>query len=533
MLGCAGFAGHSVPFAGAGDPVLEAMQAEMQRSIAQLALPGVRRPYYIEYRVEDIEQYQGEAVFGALSTDLRSRSRLARVVVRLGDYKQDSFFGDATSALEAAPLDNDVTVMRHQLWSATDRAFKAAVEALNRKQALRKRFPEAAAVDDFSHEAPVQSLGALQRLQFDRARWAEVLRRASGLYRSDAGIENLQAGLSARAVNRYLLNSEGTVARSGSAVYMFTVAGVTQAADGMHLARSPAHTAAEAAELPSPAEAQQEAAKVVETLRQLREAPLVEDEYHGPVLMSGDSTNTLFNRVAAQLEAGRSPTMANTARSQGAYGSSYKSRILPEFLTLVDDPTQTSFEGKRLVGSYAVDDEGVKAQPLTLVEKGVLVNYLEGRQPVRDFPRSNGHGRAALSRDPAPHYANLFVRSSAGVSREELEKKLIEICKDRGLAYGYYVETMAPDLSPRLLYRVYVDGHRQLVRGASFEQLDARALRSDVVAAGNDAYLDQRMDPVPASLVTPSLLFEEMTVKRATRPEEKLPDYPPPALRGR
>jgi TldD protein len=501
--------------------------------MAQLSLPGVPRPYYIEYRSDDIDQYQAEAVFGALSTDLRSRTRLARVEVRLGDYKQDSYFGDATSAVESAPLDDDAAAVRHQLWKATDRAFKTAVEGLNRKQALRKRFPDPAAVDDFSREAPVRWLAPLKTLQVDRARWSAVLRGASGLYRSDPRVENLQAEFNARAVNRYLLNSEGTLARFGSTAYTVTIAGMTQAADGTHLVRSPAHTAADPSELPGADQVQKEAAQVVETLGQLRDAPLVEDEYHGPVLFSGDSSNTLFNRVAGELAAGRAYGVPNTARAPGSYAYSYKSRILPNFLSVVDDPTRERFGGQRLVGSYAVDDDGVKAQAVTLVDKGTLINYLVGRQPVRDFPRSNGHGRANPGKDPSAHYASLFVQSSAGISPGELRNKMIAMCKERGLPYGYYVETMAPDLSPRLLYRVYTDGRRELVRGASFEQLDARALRSDVIAAGNDAYLDQRMDPVPSSIVTPSLLFEEVTVKRASRPGEKLPDYPAPALSGR
>jgi hypothetical protein len=375
-------------------------------------------------------------------------------------------------------------------------------------------------------------LDGLKRLEVDTAKWGDMLRRASDLYRSDPELENLQAGLTARAVNRYLLNSEGTVVRSGNTGYVFTVGGTTQAPDGMHLVRSPGHTAADAGDLPTWAEVQKEAAAVVSTLRQLRTAPVVEDEYHGPLLLSADSANTLFNRVAGGFAASRSYAMANTARAQGEYGSSYKSRILPDFLSIVDDPTHERFEGKRLIGNYAVDDEGVKAQPVTIVDKGVLVNYLIGRQPVRDFARSNGHGRAGPAKDPTPHYANLFVRSSAGVPPAELEKKLIALGKERGLPYGYYVETMAPDLSPRLLYRIYADGRRQLVRGASFEQLDARALRSDLIAAGNDTYLDQRLDPMPSALVTPSLLFGDVTIRRASRPEEKLPDYPPPPLAG-
>ena len=530
LIGCLALPAGQVPakFAGAGDPVLEAMQEEMQRSLRQLALPDVARPYYIEYRVDDVDQYNGEAVFGAMRTDTRARTRLARVVVRLGDYQHDSYLGEA--AVEQAPLDNDVAALRHQLWSATDRAFKTALEASNQKQAIRKRFQSVDEIQDFSREPRMESLGVVKTLQVDGARWSTVLRRASGLYRRDPQVQSLQAVLNGRVMNRYFLNSEGSVARSGSAAYMFGVAGSTQAADGMRLARSPAHTVGEASELPSPAEIEAEAGQVVVTLGQLRNAPVVEDEFHGPVLFSSDAANTMFNRVASGLGATKSFNPGDPGRAQGEYGSSYRSRILPAFVSVVDDPTQARFQGKTLIGAYAVDDEGVKARPVTLVEKGILVSYLVGRQPVRDFPHSNGHGRAAPARDPAPHYSNLFVHSANGLSPEELQKKLVTMCQQRGLPYGYYVETMAPDLAPRLLYRVYLDGRRELVRGAVFDQLDARTLRNDLVATGNDLYLEQRMDPMPSAVVTPSLLFEELTVKRASQSQEKLPDYAAPPL---
>ncbi len=518
-------------FAGAPDSVLEAMREEMQRSLAQLALPDTPRPYYIEYRVDDVDQYNGESVFGAIRSNTRARTRLARVVVRLGDYQRDSYLGEA--AVEQAPLDNDPAALRHQLWSATDRAFKSAAEAWNQKQAIRKRFQAVDEIQDFSREPQTVSIGELKSLQVDEAGWSALLRRASALYRKDPQVQSLQAVLNARVTNRYFLNSEGSVARSGSAAYMFAVEGSTQAPDGMRLARSPGHTVGRPEELPTATQAEAEAAQVVATLGQLRSAPVVEDEFHGPVWFSADAANTLFNRVGGSLGAVKAFNPGDPGRAQGEYGSSYKLRILPEFLSIVDDPTQQRFQGKTLIGSYAVDDEAVKARPVTVVEKGILVSYLVGRQPVRDFPQSNGHGRAAPSRDPAPHYSNLFVRGANGLPPDKLQEKLIEMCRQRGLTYGYYVQTMTPDLSPRLLYRVYLDGKRELVRGAMFDQLDARALRNDLAAVGDDAYLEQRMDPLSSALVTPSLLFEEVAVKRASRSQEKLPDYGPPPLPAR
>jgi len=112
------------------------------------------------------------------------------------------------------------------------------------------------------------------------------------------------------------------------------------------------------------------------------------------------------------------------------------------------------------------------------------VNYLVSREPIRDFPHSNGRGRSGYAGGPKAQISNLIFKANNGVSFEELKKKLIGMCRDQGRPYGYYVETTGPRLAPRLLWRVYVsDGHMELVKGANFNQLDTRSLRNNVIAA--------------------------------------------------
>ena len=273
------------------------------------------------------------------------------------------------------------------------------------------------------------------------------------------------------------------------------------------------------------------AEKLLDTLAALRQAPVVEDSYRGPVMFSADAANTVFYNLVVPAITGDKPQPGDPARTTGDYASLFKSRVLPPFLSLVDDPTLTRFQDQSLVGSYTVDDEGVKAQPVTVVENGTLLNYLIGRRPIRDFPHSNGHGLASPGGSARPSIGNLFVRASESYPVEQLKKRLLDMCRDQGRPYGYLVETTGTDLAPRLIYRVYVkDGHQELVRGAVFGQLDTRALRNDLLAVGDDADVEGRPDPVPNSLVTPSLLFEELEIKRADRIKEKLPQYPPPAL---
>jgi microcin-processing metallopeptidase PmbA/TldD-like protein len=490
-----------------GDPVLKAMIAELKRSQEKLQLGQLQRPYYIDYQVTELQDTTADATLGALRTDQTNMGRLVRVVVRIGDYKQDSYFGEGMGAVEVMPTDDQELALRRQLWLATDKAYKAALTGFTEKQAALKNVETENDLADFSQEKPAQSLRDLLKPELDLDHWKQMLRSTSDIFRNDPSLEGSNAYLSYRILNRYFVNTEGTVTRSGRSMYTYVFAGSAQADDGMRIDRSHGWVVTRADELPKHDEIQSEAKKLIATFAALKKAPLVEDDYRGPVLFSADAATSLFERLIVPNILGIRPDLGNPARTNGEFASYFKQRVLPDFFTVVDDPK------------------------VTVIDKGILTNYLLGREPIRDFPHSNGHGRTALAGSPRPSISNLIFNAANGAPFAELKQKLIQMCKDQGRPYGYYVETTGPQLSPRLLWRVYVsDGHMELVRGAVFKQLDTRALRSDVVAAGNDVYVYNRAEPLPSAIVAPSLLFGELEIQRANRTREKLPQYPAPAL---
>jgi predicted Zn-dependent protease len=271
---------------------------------------------------------------------------------------------------------------------------------------------------------------------------------------------------------------------------------------------------------------------MLETVVALRQAPIVEEDYRGPVLFAADAADDVVASLIGQNVVGRKPQLGKPNRTTGAFATSFKTRVLPSFLTLVDDPTMKDFQGKSLVGNYSVDSEGVKAQPVNVIENGTLTSYLLGRQPIRDFPASNGHGRAAPGSFPSPSLGVLLLKSSEAQTPDDLKKKVIQMVKAQDKPYGYRVDTLGPGNAPRLLYRVYAnDGHEELVRGAVFNELDIRAVRNDLIAVGNDPVVSNRAGGAPTTIISPSLLFGELEVKRADTSKDKLPDYPPPPLK--
>ena len=521
------------------DPILKAMLTELDRNRDHLQLKDFARPFFIQYRMEDIEDYQAKSDFGATLGDQLHHQRLARVTVRVGDYKIDSSTARGDGAVALASLDNDSEALRAGLWLATDQAYKAALAAYAHKQAQLKQVQTPPQQDDFSREASVVSLESTVKLDLDRSSWLKRMDEASGLYRTDAALKSSEhevqyatAIFHARSVNTYLVDSEGTVVRKGYTAYEESFAVGTQAADGMHIDRSYGSNGLSLKDLDSAETFNQHAKTLVASLADLRTAPLVEEEYHGPVLFSADAaSDTIHDLVASSVTAVR-PDLGTEARTKGAFASSYHARVFPDFIDITDDPALKTFEGKTLVGAYSIDDEGVPAQQVKLVTDGRLENYLIGREPIRNFPKSNGHARAAITGPARPSISVLDVTARTGLGDTELNQKLLALAKDRGLKNVYYVETMGPELTPRLIYRLGVEGDsagkRTLVRGATLDDLDQRALRSGVIAAGQKPFVANYNGAVLESVLAPALLFDDVTVKRANEKNDKLPFYPPP-----
>jgi TldD protein len=515
------------------DALLEALLTELDRTKERLKMDKVQPPYYIEYRVNDMDDYSAEAAFGALRESQRQHLRVLRVVVRIGDYKQDSFYNQGMGNASILPIDNDPIALRRQIWLLTDEAYKAAADAYAEKLSALKQFTaDPNPVDDFAHAPVVTMVGGTVQLKLDQPEWEKTLQQMTNLYREYPDVQSISATARFMAVNEYFVNSEGTIVRNGRKSATLTLSGSTQAADGMRLARTPFWTEEQPQELPEREALLKETTKMLETLKALREAPIVEESYRGPVIFAPDAADDVVAGLIGANVLGRKPPLGRPNRTTGAFATSYKTRVMPKFVTVMDDPTIREFQGKKVLGSYEVDSEGIKAQAVTVVDAGILTSYLMTRQPIRDFPTSNGHGRAGPGASAQPGVGTLVVKTSEPETAASIKQKALQIVQEQEKPYAYRVETMGPGNTPRLLYRVYAsDGHEELVRGATFNELDVRALRNDLTAIGDDPLLSNRMGGIAQTIISPTLLFDELEVKRADTSKEKLPEYPAPALK--
>ncbi len=548
------------------DPVFQAMKDEMDRA-RHLTVANLEPPYFVQYVIDEADSFSVTANLGGLLTERHDKFRSPEVRVRVGDYKFDNsnYVGSGSGSgsrydLERFPLENAYPVLRRYLWLETDSAYKSAVEAISRKRAALRNLTQSDQLNDFSHADPVQLVRDFSQPLLDRDAWSKRVRSLSAIFAQYSDIKNSGVELESSVGGFYLVNSEGAQVRQPENVTFLRARATGQAADGMTVRDAVTFHSLDASRMPGDAELNRGVTALAENVVALAHAPKGED-YSGPVLFEGVAGAQILAEVLGRnLALGRKPA-GDGGRGGGFQNSELEgrmgARVLPESFDVMDDPTQKEWRGRPLFGSYEVDREGVVPKPTRLVEKGVLKNYLLTRQPVRGYEGSNGHARL-----PGPFGAdaatigNLFVSSTETVPAAELKKKLIDLCRARSKPYGIIIRKMdfpssaaisevrqllsgqqggRPVSMPILVYRVYQDGHEELVRGLRFRGLNARSLK-DILAAGDDSvafeYLDNTAPfaliggagfTTEACVVAPSILIDDLELHPV---EEELPKLP-------
>jgi len=554
------------------DVILRAMRDELDRS-RQLRIVGGGDdvPYFFSYDLTDTNQFQVAAVLGSPISVSRVHFRAPQIDVRVGSYEFDDtghiFSGRYTGARydSSFPLDDDYLALRDALWLSTDTAYKTAVESMSRKRAaLNAAAAQTDQQPDFSRVEPVKSLAKITRRKVDDAAWTARAVKLSALFGSFP--EVIASGLDLQILDgtTYLLTNEGTSIRYDDSLTRLFGRAEGQAPDGMMVRDAVSFQALDIDKLSSEADMRKGLTGVAENVRALTRAPLGES-FSGPTLFEPEAAAQLFAQLLGDnLRAPRKPLAEpgrNVNFNPSELDTKIGSRILPDWMDVVDDPTQTAWQGKPLVGFYQWDLEGVPGKPVSVVEKGVLKSFLTTRQPIRSSAASNGHARLGGTYGArSGAISNLFVKTSQSEPLAALKKKLIDMCKEHNKPYGMLVRkldypfsagrnelqalaqsgpqsggSVRPISPPVLVYRVYADGREELVRGLRFRGVSTRSLR-DLLAASQETVLFDYVNNgaplavlggggllAPTSIVSPALLFEEIEFEL---PQEQLPKLP-------
>jgi predicted Zn-dependent protease len=537
--------------------LIDTMASELDYSMKHLANEEGQKPYFLSYTITDTASVTLRAGFGAILGNDTNRRRLLDVDLRVGEYGLDStrqirggrggrgfgrFFGGAATVA----LDDSEDAVKHALWRATNSAFKSALE--RHQQVLtnvKTMVEEESRVADFSREEPSAATEEDSVISLDREGWAERIRRVSRLAADHLLIYGSTISLSATAENRHMVSSEGTRLKTGRKLLRVSLSASTRAADGMDLSQGFIFDAATEADLPSEKELTAAFLKVIKQVLALREAPLVEP-YVGPAILLNRASGVFFHEIFGhRIEGHRQKDVEEGQTFTKMIGQP----VLPEFLSVCDDPTQARHGAQSLRGFYRFDDEGVPASRVDLVVDGILKTFLLSRSPVEGFSNSNGHGRREPGRSVVSRQGNLMILSDRAVTIADLRKRLVEECKKQDKPFGFLFKDITGGFTttqrsgpqafkvlPVVVYKVFADGSPdQLVRGVDIVGTPLSCF-SKILCTGDDPAVfngscGAESGWVPVSAVSPSILVEQIEIEKRQRSQERLPLLPPPVAK--
>lgn len=527
--------------------VFQAMEEEMNRSLNQLKIDIFDPPYFIKYQIRHNDHIKVVGSFGSLVDSNKFQERTLFVDVRLGDSKFDSSTPGSHKyqVKHLLPLDDDIDALKRALWYETDLRYKQAIMNYMKKKGRFVSGVEKHELADFSKgHTPVVRINSALDFNPNIQEWENVVRRTSALFKQAPEIEKSSVKIHADRAVRYYYDSEGNKIRSDSNNYQLTLEASTKAENGSPIHDQETLFFTKQENFPSKELLEEKVVRLIAGIKKLQKAPKAET-YVGPALFSPDAAAVLIHEAVGHRLEGDRLRIANDGKT---FMKKIGKKILPSFLTVLDNPQIKELNGVDLVGHYLFDDEGQKGEKVVLVDQGVLKSFLLSRSPVLGFEKTNGHARSDGVKAPMSRMGNLIVRSTKKVSPEKLKQLLIEEVQKQKRPYGLFIkkieggETQTESANfqvfkgkPLYLYKVYPeDGREELVRGVEFVGTPLSMI-SKVIATGDD---DQVINGLcgaesgflPVTSVTPSFLLSEVELQLSHEQTLRRPILPPPPL---
>ena len=504
-------------------------------------------PYFLSYTVSDASYVTVRAEFGGLADSSANRVRVADVQVRVGEPALDNTHGthraSAVNSLQL-PLGDDREALERSLWLATNTGYGSALDNYLRvKTEAQVRAKEEDTSPDFSEEAAQTHVGTVAPpIAIDRAEWEKRVRELSKVFREFPDVYQNMVLLTVQNETDYFASSEGSRIVTPHLLARVVAVAATRADDGMDLFREQTFEAETVDGLPKQAELEAAVRELGKSLEALRKAPVTEP-FDGPAILSGRAAAVFFHEVLGHRLEGQRQRGDEEGQT---FTKDIGKPILPDFLSVSDDPTVTNFGKIWLSGSYQYDDEGQKAERVDLIQDGVLKTFLMSRLPIASFGASNGHGRAETGHVPTGRQGNLIVTSTKSVPDAKLREDLIEEAKKQGKPYGLYFEDISSGFAvtqrsspqafqviPLVVWRVYVDGRPdELVRGVGIVGTPLAAMKS-IVATGDKSEVfngecGAESGTIPVSAVAPAMLLSTIETQRQPQGNARPPILPIP-----
>jgi predicted Zn-dependent protease len=535
----------------AGSPeLIQILKAELDRNFKILKEKAEPPPYFIAYSVTDIETHNISATLGATLGDVSARTRRLDVTVRVGSPEMDNYRlidgrGARFTSGMAIALEDEPNAIRQAVWRETDRVYRLASQRLIKIQTDQQvKVENEEAPLDFSPAEPVSSSKPPSAVDFDVEEWSKRLQKASAEFTKYRSVIVSNLSLSVQRQTKHLVNSEGTAVTHGWTSARVSIRARAKAPDGMELAASESFEAAVPGGLPEEEALAAAVREVAENVSNQVDAPPV-DPFVGPAILSRRAAGVFFHEIFGHRVEGH---RLRSAADGQTFVNSLGEKVLPDFLSVIFDPTLRDMGETSLMGWYDFDDEGVPARRVPLVEAGQMKTFLMSRTPVKGIPESNGHGRRQPGREVVSRQSNLIVESARQVSGERLREMLAEEIRRQDKPFGYFFEQVTGGFTltgrrgvqafkviPLVVYRVYPDGRPdELVRGADIVGTPLSAF-AKIIATGDtpgvfNGYCGAESGDVPVSAVSPALLVSEIEIQRKEISQERPPILSRPYL---
>jgi TldD protein len=543
LLG-SGVAAAATTEPGPAAPLETTLAAELDRAVAVLATRE-EKPQYISLEVDDWEQTTISARDGTLAASTDQRVRFLDVDLRTGTPELDSthplrgfsVLADKDRDAVQIPLE-DGYALNHAIWKELDSAYRTAAERIVVLRANRDvKVEEEDPAPDFEPREPVVDRQVPDPVELDADAWEKVLVDMSERIERTPEVHRGVITVQADRVVETFVDTEGTRLVHGRRHARLSIALASVAADGDEVTVFDALDVHDPGLLPDRADLERRVDTAVATLQARLKAPRAEP-YSGPVLLTGRAAGVFFHEVLGHRVEGHRQKRDDEGKT---FADQVGKRVLPPWMDVVDDPTLEHLAGQDLNGYYLYDDEGVQAQPATIVDDGVFVGFLMHRSPIPEFERSNGHGRRSAGNAAEARMGNTLVTTSQPLPMAELRKKMLAQLKAQNLPYGYVVDeieggfTMTGRVTPNAFnvrasstWRVYADGRPdELVRGIDLVGTPLVAFHN-LIAAGDDPAVFNGVCGsdsgwVPVSAVAPSILFSRLEFQLKEKGEERPP----------
>jgi predicted Zn-dependent protease len=540
-----------LPLVGAGSPpgIIHILDEELQRNFTILKQKADPPPYFMAYEVTEEESQVVNASLGAINSAGKSHNRYLDITIRVGSPKLDNYHilrGQRARFTPGAilPLDDVPDAIRRRVWLDTDNTYRAAARRLIEiKSDEQVKVAAEDQSDDFSREEPSVQFEAPPDVHFADAEWIKRIRKWSGDFAAYPGVLNSNIVVVIQRETKFLINTDGAQVSHGRTFATISINAYGKASDGMDLGSTRSFEATDLARLPKPEVIDAAVKQVGSDLSALLRAPTVEP-FVGPAILSGGAAGVFFHEIFGHRIEGHRQKDEGEGQT---FTKSVGAPVLPDFLSVISDPTRKTLGSIDLNGFYSYDDEGVKARPVTVVDNGILKTFLMSRTPINGFNHSNGHGRRQPGLEVVSRQSNLLVDSKKQVSEQRLREMLIEEIKRQNKPYGLYFQQVtggytttarrglqAFTVIPLIVYRVYPDGRPdELVRGvdivgtplASFAKILATSDKPEVF----NGYCGAESGSVPVSAVSPALLVSEIEIQKKAHSQDRPPFLPRPS----